>query len=293
MDCSQDLWIVFLSNVRRPASCCHYDDVTDARLYSYDGVTWRYDFNQNELRSWLIKTYITDGTYTYNLYRDGNAVANNLTGNTYTDTNLPDGIYGYHVTTNYYGGESDPSNTVNVQIGVPTTQTINLTSGWNWFSTNLVITLDDLKAALMDVLGNTPVTIKSLNSNTTYIGGMWRGQLTSLDVTQMYMIRTGTDCQITLTGFPINITGSPVTIHNGNNWIGFPLREVMSLGNAFAGFAVEGDAVKSQNGNSTYNGTTWRGSLNTLMPGKGYIYKSNVQGNRTFTFPMVEQKNDR
>jgi len=125
MDCSQDLWIVFLSNVRRPASCCHYDDVTDARLYSYDGVTWRYNFNQNELRSWLIKTYLTDGTYTYNLYRNGDAVATHLSGNTYTDTNLPDGIYDYHVTTNYFGGESDPSNTAQVQVGDPTYAIIN------------------------------------------------------------------------------------------------------------------------------------------------------------------------
>ena len=125
MDCSQDLWIVFLSNVRRPASCCFYDDVTDARLYSFDGVTWRYDFNQNELRSWLIKTYITDGTYTYNLYRNGDAVATDLSGNTYTDTNLPDGIYDYHVTTNYFGGESDPSNTAHVQVGDPSCTLIN------------------------------------------------------------------------------------------------------------------------------------------------------------------------
>ena len=67
-----------------------------------------------------MKTFITDGTYTYNLYRDGNVVANNLTGNTYTDTNLPDSFYDYHVTTNYFGGESDPSNTAHVQVGNPT-----------------------------------------------------------------------------------------------------------------------------------------------------------------------------
>lgn len=119
IDYTQDLWIVFHSNVRRPASCCVYDDVTDARLYSYDGVTWRNNFNQYEERSWLMKTYITDGTYTYNLYRNGEAVASNLTDNTYTDSDLPDGIYDYHVTTNYFGGESDASNTIQVQVGDP------------------------------------------------------------------------------------------------------------------------------------------------------------------------------
>ena len=68
----------------------------------------------------MIRTYLTDGTYTYNLYRDNNPVATNLTGNTYTDSNLPDGFYDYHVTTNYFGGESDPSNTAHVQVGNPT-----------------------------------------------------------------------------------------------------------------------------------------------------------------------------
>ena len=58
-------------------------------------------------------------------FRNGDAVATELSGNTYTDTNLPDGIYDYHVTTNYFGGESDPSNTAHVQVGDPTYTIIN------------------------------------------------------------------------------------------------------------------------------------------------------------------------
>jgi hypothetical protein len=119
----------------------------------------------------------------------------------------------------------------------------------------------------------------------TYNGSTWRGQLTTLDVTQMYRIETQTEGEMTLTGTPINPAEHPITITNGANWIGFPLREARSLNDAFAGFAVSGDAVKSQNGLSIFNGTTWRGAFNTLEPGKGYIYKSNVQSTRTFTFP--------
>jgi hypothetical protein len=44
--------------------------------------------------------------------------------------------------------------------------------------------------------------------------------------------------------------------------------------------------IKSKsNGYTTFNGTMWRGSLNTLQPGAGYIYQSNATGNRIFTFP--------
>lgn len=114
IDYTKDLWVVLYSDQESPASYCSYSGtgVEDASLYSRTGSAWSFCTD----KSWLIKTYITDGTYTYNLYRNGNTVATHLTGTTYMDANLLEGSYNYHVTTNYYGGESDPSNTVNVQV---------------------------------------------------------------------------------------------------------------------------------------------------------------------------------
>ena len=168
------------------------------------------------------------------------------------------------------------------------TQTINLSQGWNWFSTYLDIALDDLKAALREVLPSAnSITIKSQgNGQATWNGRLWTGQLRALDVTQMYKISVSTACEITLTGLPINPAEHPVTINNGTNWIGYPLGESMTVANAFAGFSVSGDVVKSaSNGQAAWNGRLWTGSLRNLVPGKGYIYKSNATGNRTFTFP--------
>ena len=166
-------------------------------------------------------------------------------------------------------------------------QTVSLTAGKNWFSTNIEITLDALKAALV-ATGNASITIASQSEgNTTYANGRWRGSLTALDVKQMYKITVVTSCEIVLEGMPINPAEHPVTIHNGANWIGFPLGTSMALTDAFAGFAVNGDMVVSQsNGSATYTGGRWRGQLTTVEPGQGYIYKSSVQENRTFTFPM-------
>ena len=134
LDCTQDLWVVFSSFVYKPASYCAYSGPyhDDAILYSNTQTDHRLWQRLTDQKAWLIKTYLTDGTYTYNLYRDGTAVTDNLTGNTYTDANLPDGFYDYHVTTNYFGGESDPSNTVHVQVGNPSytiTATANPTNG--------------------------------------------------------------------------------------------------------------------------------------------------------------------
>ena len=120
IDYSNDLWIVLYadSTVSAPAAYCPYSGTgkEDALYISLNGTSyWRW----NQERSWMIRTYATDGTYTYNLYRNGDVIANNLNGNTYSDNNLPDDHYAYYVTTNYYGGESDASNVVEVLIGNP------------------------------------------------------------------------------------------------------------------------------------------------------------------------------
>jgi len=165
------------------------------------------------------------------------------------------------------------------------TQTTTLSAGWNWFSANVEITLDDLKAALVEALPGTNIKIKSQsNGSISYNGNTWRGALNSLDVSQMYMIKVSTGCEITLTGTPINPAEHPVTIYHGVNWIAFPLSQSMTLSEAFAGFAVSGDKVKSQTTTGNYNGTLWRPSF-SLVPGQGYMYISNTQGIRTFTFP--------
>ena len=167
----------------------------------------------------------------------------------------------------------------------PAEQTVTLNQGWNWFSTNVEITLDELKSALVAALPGTVITIKSQNANTVYNGSSWRGQMSSLDVTQMYDIQAAAGCEFVLSGMPVNPAENPATIHHGANWIAFPLSEAMALDEAFAGFAVDDDIVKSQLGSSAYIGNHWRGSVTNLMPGKGYIYKSSATTTKTFSFP--------
>ena len=167
------------------------------------------------------------------------------------------------------------------------TQTVALASGTNWFSTYVEITLADLQNALVAALPGTTITIKSQNDgSTTYNGSRWRGQLNSFDVTKMYKIEVTADSEIVLEGMPLDPAEHPVTIVNGANWIGFPFSTGMTVSDAFAGFAVNGDQVSSQgNGSTTYNGSRWRGQLTNLVPGQGYNYKSAATETRTFTFP--------
>ena len=181
-------------------------------------------------------------------------------------------------------------NTIIQNIGLENnrtlTQTINLSAGWNWISIHVEISLSDLQNALMDALPNTSITIKSQTDYIYYNGFRWRGNLNSLNVALMYQVKVVFDAEITLEGTPIDPTEHPITILPGANWIGFPLNENMSITNAFAGFAVSGDAVKRQVGNAAnYSNGSWRPTSFTLIPGKGYIYKSGVTVARTFIYP--------
>ena len=223
------------------------------------------------------------------------------------NTSTSQAIYAYHTITNFnpmspptapisstWNNPNDILSMKNhILLGISTStmeQAISLTAGWNWFSTNLEITLDDLKTALLEALPNTAansIKIKSqCNGQTTWNGHMWTGQLRDMDVAQMYKITVPNDCDFTLTGMPINPVDHPVIIENGANWIGYQLQEGMPIVNAFDGFPISGDNIKSKsNGQTTFKGTIWVGALRNLETGRGYIYKSNAIEDRTFIFP--------
>ena len=165
-------------------------------------------------------------------------------------------------------------------------QIVNFSAGWNWWSTNLDTDLDQLKTALEAAVEGATVTIKAQNGDIlTYANGMWRGRLSSIDITKMYKIQTSAACEMTLTGTIVDPKDYTITINRGNNWIGFPLSESISLDAAFGTFPALGDMIKYKTGSSaTYTGSMWRGGLQELEPGQGYIYQSASEVNRTFTF---------
>ena len=167
------------------------------------------------------------------------------------------------------------------------TQTIYLSSGFNWVSVCVDITLEDLESAITNALsGCSGMMISSQGDGyTQYNGRIWRGGLNTLDVTQMYIIELPETCEITLTGAPVNPAEHPVTIRKGNNWIAYPLNTTMSVKSVFADFPLSGDRVSSQSKYAQYNGTIWRGGLNFLDAGNGYIYTSTAEEDRILIFP--------
>ena len=200
-------------------------------------------------------------------------------GGTATEITPIEGIYSFVM--------PNANVTINADLVSCPTQTVVLATGLNWWSTNLDITLDQLKDAIEAAVGPTgTATIKSQDNSISLANGQWRPANLDFDIRQMYQIVVSTECETTLSGFPVNPTDYEITIHYGINWIGFPASESMSINEAFSGFNPEaGDVIKSSEGSTTFDGSGWRGTINTLEPGHGYIYYSKDTVDKPFSFP--------
>jgi hypothetical protein len=203
---------------------------------------------------------------------------------------IPETQYEWQVQGIYRGcGENNASEWSEVAYfmteSIPT-QTVALLRGTNWFSTNLVITLDDLKNALVTALPNKKIAIASQEGQTlTYNRGRWTGDLETLDVTKMYMIQVAADCEITLYGPAIIPAEHPITLNQGWNWIGYPGSESMSVEEALAGFrARNNDVIKGRTSFTKFTNGEWQGTLTAFEPGQGYQFGSGSARPRILVF---------
>ena len=94
----------------------------------YSGTKFYIDDNHPDYNcAWFINTYLTDGTYTYNLYDGTNAVASNLTDTSYSIANITGNtLHQYTVRTNYYAGETNASNKASIALGTHSLTNLNL-----------------------------------------------------------------------------------------------------------------------------------------------------------------------
>jgi hypothetical protein len=131
IDSSQDLWIFIYDPVGRthPAVLSIFTEHTNAGYCSFGyPIVTQSGYLPSAIGNvaWLIKAYVTDGTYTYNLYRNGATLATNLDSTSYTDQNRDNTASFYTVKTNYYGGETMASNGVGYALGQASIGTLTL-----------------------------------------------------------------------------------------------------------------------------------------------------------------------
>ena len=124
---NQDLWI-FIHNTET------FDDLQsylcsaegDYGVY-YSSNPLSHTYNNAPGYAFLIKAFLTDGAYTYNLYQDGVSVATNLCDTTYSNVSLNNNATNlFTVRTNYCGSETDDSNIVGFTKGVASLTTLEM-----------------------------------------------------------------------------------------------------------------------------------------------------------------------
>ena len=132
IDPTKELWYVArtTNQVADPATYCVIpnDPTGFTSLASGDGKDWSTLSNS---WAWMIRGHLTSSEYTYNVQRNGQTIANNLSALSYVDNNVPAGIHQYTVTTNYGNPvkESFPCEPVTAIVQTHFTVTFNPGNG--------------------------------------------------------------------------------------------------------------------------------------------------------------------
>ena len=269
IDGNNDLW-VFIHNTQT------FDDLrvflcsaegAEGVYYSQNPTS--YTYNNASGYAFMIKTYLTDGTYTYNLYQDGTAIVENLNSTTYNATLNDNAANLFTVKTNYYAGETDASNKVGFAKGSASM------NGWEMAS-NDKMTLTE--GSSLTVSGNL------VNSNTDNL----------ILENDAQLIHNTEGLKATVKKSITPYTGD----NNGWNFIASPITENLtpSEENGFLNGAVE-------EGNNTYDlyyyyepeylWMNYETETFNLVHKQGYLYANGQDGGTTlhFTGTLIPSNN--
>ena len=172
-------------------------------------------------------------------------------------------------------------------------QPVSLEKGWSWMS----IYIDPLPENnnINTVLGlyTTPLEcFKNIKSKTAFStmnsNGEWIGEVKSINPGQMYKMQMLEKADFMIIGTPIATSDTTQTIEPGYNWIGPLSSTVMSVDEAFAELEpMPGDRVKNRTSFAEFSSKGyWEGTLKTIVPGQGYIYRSLADKPKKFHYPQ-------
>ena len=185
-------------------------------------------------------------------------------------------------------------------------QTFDLETGWNWVSFNVKsekqIDMNTLLSSMTWMEGD---MVTDLTSDTTLVfkNNQWMasGNPANMLISpkKSYAFKVQKDGKFLLGGTAIKEKDDrTISVHPGWNGIGYTPMTNLTVETALSDYydqAEEGDVIKSHTEFAyfTKSGNTghWRGSLQTLKPGEGYMMLRRGSADATFTYPFFEQTN--
>lgn len=169
---------------------------------------------------------------------------------------------------------------------------IALNKGWNWISFNMSLdNLHDVNETLSSGKWCSQDEVKNLGGTDSYSEKQkkWIGTLSAkggFDHIGMFMLNSSQEQTLDLTGKAVDVSETPISIHNGWNYISYLPVVSGSVSSAMVNYqANQGDIIKSQEGFCVYDTESgWTGSLAIMEPSHGYmLYRQN--GSTTFKYP--------
>ena len=172
-------------------------------------------------------------------------------------------------------------------------QSTPLNKNWNWIS--VYVNNKESNNAINHVLESinpNGAIIKSPSAYSEYLTALnkWyyeetvKDNISYISTRSMYKIRMNAADTLVVSGEQEE--GANIAIGKGWNWIPYTRSFAMSLDDAFASSEpARNDLIKGQEGVAMYNGTEWNGTLKSLTPGKGYLYKHSSDKGTSISYP--------
>jgi hypothetical protein len=205
----------------------------------------------------------------------------------FTETGIPVGSYTVEFKS-VTGGTTPSSVGVTINAGETATasgayaqQTIQLNTGWNWISFN-VLPADTSLSAILGTNEDNVEQIKTQTDSVTRINGSWIGNTTlmsKISESTMFKIKVKQGFNLTVTGTPIE-PDVLIGLNSGWTWIASLPAQPMDAETAVSAVTPILSQIKSQTQSKTKVGGegSFIGDLVDIEPGKGYTIKTSAAG---------------
>lgn len=175
-------------------------------------------------------------------------------------------------------------------------QEIQMHSGWNWFSLHINNSAENMNVnqvfAHEDHFESTDRLVHQNEFESFSVDkDKWIPGSLQLSAQTMYMMHLSKPTSIKLIGNEINGDGLSLEIRPGWNWMGYPLRTIQKINNAFANtLFVDGTIIKTESEFAEYQAGLglWIGSLTTLYPNQGFLLYSPGTSNITINYVTAD-----
>lgn len=164
-------------------------------------------------------------------------------------------------------------------------------AGWTWISHGFVPSVEvgriTADGNITRVLGRTQEVIRDPELGVV-------GNLAELLPAESYKVESAARTNVVLSDFTIWDAAAPIAVNAGWNWLGYPVQQTMTVDEAFAATDAETmDIVVGQKGFAQFDGEKWTGTLETMSPGMGYMYRSQTAKSVTYGAPQASQTHAR